>query len=168
MKIGRVNIIVAASSNMVIGKDNDLPWRLPTDLKYFKEITSGSPVVMGRKCWESIPEKFRPLPNRKNVIITRNTDYKSHCDADVRHNLNLALEEQRYGVDDIFVIGGSDIYKEAFKFADRVYLTRIFEHVDGDIYLDGFNEDEWTFVKHSDTMMENGFTFRFEQYDRKN
>ena len=70
-----INIIVAASTNMVIGKNNDLPWYLPTDMKHFKDITKGHIVVMGRKCWESIPEKYRPLPNRTNFVVTRNKDY---------------------------------------------------------------------------------------------
>jgi len=75
MIISDVSIMVAATTSMVIGKDNDLPWHLPSDMKYFKEVTRGKTVIMGRKCWESIPAKFRPLPNRTNVVITRNKDY---------------------------------------------------------------------------------------------
>ena len=77
MKTGKISIIVAASSNLVIGKDNDIPWHIPTDLKSFKKITEGSPVIMGRKCWESIPERYRPLPKRANVVLSRNPDYKA-------------------------------------------------------------------------------------------
>jgi dihydrofolate reductase len=69
-----INIIVATSTNLVIGKDNDLPWHLPTDMKYFKDTTKGHIVVMGRKCWESIPEKYRPLPNRTNIVMSRDKD----------------------------------------------------------------------------------------------
>ena len=70
-----ISVIVATSTNLVIGKNNDLPWHIPSDLKRFKELTSGSVVYMGRKCWESIPTKFRPLPNRDNIVITRDKDY---------------------------------------------------------------------------------------------
>src|SRR5689334_17373843 len=94
--VANINIIVAASDNNCIGRNNDLPWNLPTDLKRFKEITSGHIVVMGRKCWESIPEKYRPLPKRTNVIITRNKDYKAEG-AHVRHDLHEALNEFAYG-----------------------------------------------------------------------
>ena len=77
MQISNISIIVAASTNLVIGNGNELPWHLPTDLKYFKEMTKGKTVIMGRKCWESIPEKYRPLPGRKNIVITRNHNYKA-------------------------------------------------------------------------------------------
>lgn len=162
----RVSIITAASSNYVIGKDGDLPWNLPSDLKYFKEITQGHSVIMGRKSWESIPEKFRPLPNRKNIIITRNSGYSTNLDALVRNDLRATIEEQSNIDEEVFIIGGSEIYKEAFKFVSRVYLTRVFEEFDGDTFLEGFNEEEWLFISHSDTYIENGLRFRFEIYDR--
>ena len=75
--MSKISIIAAASENLVIGKDNDLPWNLPSDLKNFKKITEGNFVIMGRKCWESIPEKFRPLPNRHNIVISRDPNYKA-------------------------------------------------------------------------------------------
>jgi dihydrofolate reductase len=167
MDIGKVSIIVAASTNGVIGKDGDLPWNLPTDLKYFKEVTTGSPVIMGRKCWESIPERFRPLPNRENVIITRNIDYKSYCDAHVRWNLELAVEEHIWGNEEVFIIGGAQIYKEAFKFADKLYLTQIYGNVEGDTFLEGLDPSDWGLVSAEKMMEENGVNFRFEVYERK-
>jgi len=164
--VGKVSIIVAASTNLVIGKDNDIPWHLPTDLKNFKKVTEGSPVIMGRKCWESIPEKYRPLPNRSNIVLTRNPDYKANG-ADVRHGLDLAIEEQVWGHDEVFIIGGSHIYKEAFKIADKLYLTQIYSKVDGDVLLEGLNPSDWELVNSSDMMEENGFKFRFEEYERR-
>ena len=150
-----ISIIVAVSENNVIGKNNGLPWDLPEDLKYFKQITNGSTVVMGRKCYESIPEKHRPLSGRDNVVITRQRDYDApNCE--VRRHLKDTLREynskayQSYGNfftnntnREIFVIGGSQIYKEAFELADRLYLTRVHKEVEGDVFLEGFNPSEW-------------------------
>lgn len=167
MKIAKVSIIVAASTNGVIGKDGDLPWNLPSDLKYFKKVTTGYPVIMGRKCWESIPERFRPLPNRTNVVITRNPDYKTYSDALVRSNLSLAIEEQLWDNDEVFIIGGAEIYKEAFKFADKLYLTQIYNKVNGDTYLSGLEASDWQLIESSPMIEENGFNFKFEVYDRK-
>ena len=167
MKIADISIIVATSNNLVIGKDNDLPWRLPSDLKYFKDTTRGKTVIMGRKCWESIPDKFRPLPNRTNVVLTRNHDYKADG-AEVRHNLSLAIEEQIWGTDEVFVIGGSKIYEEAFQYASKVYITKVLHDVEGDVFLSGFNEDEWELESESDVMTENDMNYQFNIYNRKN
>jgi len=164
--MGKVSIIVAATTNLVIGKDNDIPWHIPTDLKNFKKVTEGSPVIMGRKCWESIPEKYRPLPNRTNVVLSRNPDYEANG-AEVRNNLNEAIQEQINSADEIFIIGGSHIYKEAFKTADKLYLTQIYGNVEGDVFLEGLNPSDWQLVDATDMMEENGFNFRFEEYERK-
>ena len=104
-----ISIIVAMSSNGVIGKDNDLPWKLPTDLKRFKEITSGNIILMGRKCYESIG---RPLPNRTNIVLTRNTELEIEGCL-VRNDFESVIEE--FKDKEIFVIGGSDIYEMAFR-----------------------------------------------------
>ena len=166
--MSRINIIVAASDNMVIGKGNDLPWNLPTDLKSFKKITEGSSVIMGRKCWESIPEKFRPLPKRENFVITHNKDYQAPG-AKVKHDLLKLINEFKNNGEesDVFVIGGSNIYKETFPHAEKLYLTKVHAHVDGDVYLDGFNESEWNWESESSTIEENGFRFRFLTYKKQ-
>jgi len=165
-KVANINIIVAVSENGVIGKDNDLPWRLPTDLKYFKEVTDGSIVFMGRKNYESIPEKYRPLPNRTNVVLTRNEEYEAEG-CEVRHDIDKALDEFIWGNEDIFIIGGSEIYKECFKYSNKLYLTRVHTEVEGDTYLEGFNEDEWELISSDGPHEENNMSFTFEVYAPK-
>lgn len=161
-----INIIVAMSTNFVIGKDNGLPWDLPTDMKYFKTTTNGHTVVMGRKCWESIPEKFRPLPNRKNIVLTRDKNYVANG-AIVAHDLEKILLSYENSDEVIFIIGGSELYKEAFKYASAVYLTQIYNHVEGNVYLEGLNINEWCLKEGSEVYNENGLKFRFELYEKK-
>lgn len=164
--MSQINIIVAASQNMVIGKGNDLPWHIPSDLKRFKELTSGHTVVMGRKCWESIPAKFRPLPNRKNVVVTRNTEYVAEG-AEVVHDFGqLLLDYVGDGKDDdeVFIIGGAEIYQKAFSCADVVYLTLIHQDIDGDVKLVGFNKNNWVLRKAEKDLEENGYKFSYLTY----
>lgn len=153
-----VSIIVAMSSNGVIGKDNDLPWKLPTDLKRFKEITSGNTILMGRKCYESIG---RPLPNRTNIVLSRNTDLEIEGCL-VRNNFESVIEE--FKDEEIFVIGGSDIYEMAFPIANKLYLTNITDEIEGDVYLKGLNQSEWVLDSFEGHFKENGITYRFEDY----
>jgi dihydrofolate reductase len=166
--MSKINIIVATSNNLVIGKGNDLPWHLPTDLKRFKELTQNGYVIMGRKCWESIPPKFRPLPNRKNVVVTRDLNYSTDG-AIIINNITNTLQYLKAEPNDnkIFVIGGGKIYKESFKYADKLYLTRILEDVDGDVFLEGFDEKEWVLLESSNHIEENNHTYRFEVYEKK-
>lgn len=166
--MSRINIIVAVTNNNVIGKGNDMPWHLPSDLKRFKQITEGSCVVMGRKCWESIPEKFRPLPKRVNVVITRNEAFEAKGAATLS-DLDKVLTQLRDNgdEDEVFVIGGSEIYKQAFKYATRLFLTRILAEIDGDVFLEGLNPDEWEYVEGSEIQKENNLSFKFEEYSRK-
>lgn len=165
-KIANINIIVAAAENDVIGRDNDLPWHLPKDLKYFKDKTEGSVVIMGRKNFESIPEKYRPLPNRTNVVLTRDENYKAEG-CEVRHDIEVALDEFVWGIEDVFIIGGAEIYRQCFKYANKVFITRIHEEIDGDTVLDGFNEDEWALVSEDGPHEENNMSFTFREYERK-
>ena len=131
-----ISIIVAIGTNRVIGKDNNLPWRIPDDLKRFKELTSGHPVIMGRKTWESLPEKFRPLPGRTNIVVTRNADYKAEG-VMVTDSFSSALSaaERADGANEIFIIGGGEIYKEALTSADRLYLTLVEDETLGDTFF---------------------------------
>lgn len=164
----KINIIVATSNNLVIGKDNDLPWKLPTDLKYFKEITNNSTVIMGRKCWDSIPSKFRPLPNRRNVIVTNNENYLVDGAVTINNFIDtLEFIKKEKNDERVFIIGGGEIYKQSFKFADRVYLTRILADVEGDVFLEGFDVNEWNLLSSSDEMEENSYKFKFEIYNKK-
>lgn len=138
-----VSLLVAADKGNVIGKNNQLPWHLPNDLKYFKNLTWGLPVVMGRKTYESIG---KPLPGRTNIVITRNRDY-SAAGINVVHAIADALRvAQQKGAKEIFVIGGAEIFHSVFENADRIYLTRIHHRFEGDVFFPELNED-WQLVK---------------------
>ncbi|RYY89269.1 MAG: dihydrofolate reductase [Chitinophagaceae bacterium] len=127
-----LSLLVAADEGNVIGKDNALPWRLPGDLKYFKNLTWGMPILMGRKTFESIG---KPLPGRHSIVITRNKAW-SHEGVEVVHSLEAALEAaERRSVKELFLIGGAEIFREALPQADRIYLTRIYKRYDGDAYF---------------------------------
>jgi len=169
--MSKIKIIAAMSLNRVIGVGNDLPWHIPSDLKYFKKVTDGVCVVMGRKCWESIPEKYRPLPNRLNIVCTFNQKFEAKGAATLGDvNRVLTNLKDNGDDDDVFVIGGGEIYKESFKHADMLYLTRIHKNIDitdSTIFLDGFNETEWELVSTSEKQEENGFKFTFEVYTKK-
>ncbi len=144
-----ISIIVATAQDNVIGKDNALIWHLPKDMKFFKEKTEGHCVITGRKNYESIPEKFRPLPNRTNIVVTRQTDYEAPGAIVVKsiqealtmaENINIARETPNKN---IFVIGGAEIYKQCLLYADRIYLTKIHSFFEGDTFFPEINESEW-------------------------
>lgn len=128
--------IVAASKNNVIGIDGDLPWNIPEDLKFFKDKTSGRIMIMGRKTFESLPGG-KPLPNRLHIVVTRNEAY-THDGVIVVKDIDSAIIEaakhtDKYG-DEVFVIGGGQIYKQSIEKMDRIYLTRIHQEIEGDTY----------------------------------
>lgn len=140
-----ISLIAALGHNRVIGNGNDLPWHLPGDLAHFKEITSGHPVIMGRKTWESLPEKFRPLPGRANFVVTRSGWYKA-TGAQTAFSFPEALSyaKEADGSDEIFVIGGGELYRAALPFASRLYLTLVDDPTPGTVtfpeYPDFTNE----------------------------
>jgi dihydrofolate reductase len=121
---------------------------------------------MGRKCWESIPEKFRPLPNRKNIVMTRDPNYVANG-AIVSHDLEQILVSHENSHEQVFIIGGAELYREAFKYANRLFLTQIYSEVEGDVYLEGLEPNNWSLVEGSELYEENGFKFRFELYEKK-
>jgi dihydrofolate reductase len=124
-----LSMVVAADEGNVIGKDNALPWCLPDDLKYFKNLTWGSPILMGRKTFESMG---KPLPGRHSIVITRNQNWQ-YPGAEVAHSLEAALEAAKSRhVKEVFLIGGAEIFHSALPLADRIYLTRIYKRYDGD------------------------------------
>ena len=140
----KVSLIVAVANNGVIGKDNDLIWHLPKDMGFFKETTLGHHVIMGRKNFESIPERFRPLPNRTNVIITRKSDYKAEGCV-VVNSVEQALEVAKQNRDiQPFIIGGGQIYKLALEanLVDKIYLTKVHHTFDGDTFFPELN-NKW-------------------------
>ena len=153
-----IAIVVAHSRNRVIGANGALPWHLPSDLKRFKEITQGGTVVMGRKTWESIPAKFRPLPNRRNLVVSRNG-----CDApEVFASLDDAIEAAG---EDCFVIGGGEIYAQALARAERVYATEVEADVEGDAMFPELGE-AWRCVRRDDVVEENGHRHALRVYER--
>ena len=165
-----VSLIVAVSENKVIGKDNDLVWHLPTDMKFFKDTTKGHFVIMGRRNYESIPHKYRPLPNRTNVIVTRQDYYKTEGCL-VVNSVEEAVElAQKAGDKEPFVIGGGQIYKHAIEnnLVDRIYLTRVHTEIDGDTYFDDL-DDSWKLV-HTDlhpSDEKHPFAFTFQTFEHK-
>ncbi len=133
-----ISLIVAVSTNNVIGADGDLPWRLSDDLKRFKVVTMGKPIVMGRKTYESIG---RPLPGRQNIVITRRNNFTADgCDV---VQSTAAAVEVAGGADEVMVIGGSQIYAAFLPLAERIYLTRVHTEVDGDAFFPPIDEAEW-------------------------
>ncbi|MFA7314881.1 MAG: dihydrofolate reductase [Candidatus Magasanikbacteria bacterium] len=136
-----LSLIAAVSSNNCIGKNNALPWDIPEDLKHFKDITDGHAVLMGQNTWESIPEKFRPLPNRKNIVLTKEKDYKVPGNVDVYNSIDEALE--KYKNKDLFVIGGASIYAQTINKVDQLFITEVHQFVDGDTFFPEIDKNVW-------------------------
>jgi dihydrofolate reductase len=135
----RVTLIAAVAANGAIGRDNKLPWRLPADLKRFKALTLGHPMIMGRKTWESLPGR---LPGRPHIVVTRNPDYRAEGAAAVVGSLQAAIAAAG-DVDEVFVIGGAELYRQALEIADRLQLTEIFADFEGDAHFPGFDRSKW-------------------------
>ena len=154
-----INIIVATSENNVIGKGNDIPWYIPEDLEHFKKLTTGNTVIMGRKTYESLPKEYRPLPNRINIVITRDKSYQAKGCL-VVNSLEDALRKADNDKE-IFIIGGGQIYREGLKFAERIYLTKIHNNIEGDTYFPKLNK----FWKLVDEEEKSGFSFLTYVYD---
>ena len=132
------------SQNRVIGKNNDLPWNLPDDFKFFKSTTEGHHVILGRKNYESLPHRFRPLPNRTNIVITRNDQYGSSEKIEVVDSLERALQIAKINKEpEVFIIGGGEIYKLGLQLASRIYLTEINAEIEGDVYFPEFDKSDW-------------------------
>lgn len=137
-----ISIIVAVAENGVIGKDNQLLWRLSDDLKQFKALTSGHAVIMGRKTFDSIG---KPLPNRTNIVVTRQSKVSDDTTVLVADSIERAIEiaKELKGNDEIFIIGGGNIYEQSLAITDKVYLTEVKTTIDGDTYFPTLSEDEW-------------------------
>ena len=135
-----ISLIVAVSTNNAIGKNNQLLWHLPNDLKFFKNTTWGGVVIMGRKTFESVN---KPLPGRINIVITRNASWKADGVV-VAENLNDAIKKaETTNCKEIFIIGGGEIYRESFSLADRIYMTRVHTEIDGDTFFPVLSPNEW-------------------------
>lgn len=167
----KISLIVAIAANHVIGKDNDLIWFLPKDLKYFKDTTAGHHVIMGRKNYFSIPEKFRPLPGRTNIVVTRQDDLVTDENVvvvrSVEEGIKYALEA---GDTEPFIIGGGQIYTYtlANKLCDRMYITHIHHDFEGDTFFPHFVEKNWELVSetHNEKDHRHEWDFTYSVYDR--
>lgn len=142
-----LSLIAGISQNNCIGQNGQLPWHIPEDLKHFREVTAGKTVLMGRKTWESLPEKFRPLPNRTNIIITRQTDYSVPTGVEVYATIDEAIAKHP---EEIVVIGGAEIYKQTIDQADRLYITHINQTVNGDAFFPEIDLNIWHEVERAD------------------
>ena len=139
-----IQLIVAASENNVIGQKNDLPWHLPKDMDFFKKKTTGSSVIMGRKNYLSIPEKFRPLKKRTNIILTTNSSFSAK-NCLIANSLERGLELAKKEKKEIFIIGGGQVYGYALKnkIVDIIYLTRVHANIQGDTFFPEINMNLW-------------------------
>jgi len=137
----RITFVVAMDDNRLIGRDNALPWRLPDDMRWFRDHTMGKPCIMGRKTWDSLPERFRPLPGRLNVVVTRNLDFEARG-AVVVHSIEDALSVAG-DAEEVVIIGGADLFGRLMPVVDRLYLTQVHDAADGDVYFPEFDRDEW-------------------------
>ncbi|MDX3906594.1 MAG: dihydrofolate reductase [Pigmentiphaga sp.] len=154
-------LIVAYARNRVIGRDNALPWRLRGDLAHFKRTTLGHPIIMGRKTWESLG---RPLPGRQNIVITRDPAYAAHG-ATIVHTLDEALSAAG-AAEQVFVIGGAQIYAAALARADRIIATEVHADVDGDAWFPPLPADQWRETTRQPQPPEDGLAYDFVTYER--
>jgi len=157
-----VAIVVAHSANRVIGRDGALPWRLPSDLRRFRELTLGSTVLMGRRTFESLPDAFRPLPGRRNLVLSSDPGYRARG-AETFGSLDAALAACE---GDCFVIGGERTYREALPRCQRLYATEIDAEVEGDVLFPELDEAQWRCVDGGERLVENELGFRFTTYER--
>ena len=158
-----MNFIVAVTNDYAVGKNNDLLFHLPTDLKYFKEKTLKKVVVMGEKTYYSLPK--RPLPNRTNIVLSNNPDFNENGIIIVRNLNELFAELKKYNPDDIFVSGGASVYNLLMDYCEKAYITKIDKVVPADTYIKNIEEmKNWKLESSSETHAENGLEFSFKVF----
>ena len=159
-----ISLVVAAARNNVIGSEGELPWHLPDDLRHFKRLTTGKPVIMGRRTFESIG---RPLPNRRNIVMTRQAGYAAQG-CEVVSSVNEALDLVR-GADEVMIIGGGQVYRDFLPHADRIYLTRVLADVEGDTYFPEIDETGWQLVttEHHAADEKHAYAFDLAAFERR-
>jgi dihydrofolate reductase len=159
-----VTLIAAIAKNRVIGKDGDLPWRLPADFRHFKRTTVGHPLIMGRRTFESLG---KPLPDRTNIVVTRNRDYRPEG-AVVVASFDEAMRVARSENEDIFIGGGEEVFRHFLSTADRMILTWIDEEFEGDTFFPPFDEREWRVVRREEHEPDekNPHRYEFVWYER--
>ena len=159
-----INMIFARAANGVIGHNNAMPWHLPEDLAHFKKLTLGSPVIMGRKTWDSIPAKFRPLPGRTNVVITRQTGWQAEG-TQIARSLQDALTLCQTS-NEVWIIGGAQIYAQAEPLASRIEVTDIYETYEGDAFAPELGA-QWQQGETQHHVSSTGLNFSFSTYTRQ-
>jgi dihydrofolate reductase len=165
-----ISLIAALTKNRVIGINNDLPWHLPDDMKFFMQTTKGHYVIMGRKNYESIPEKFRPLPNRTNIVVTRQKNFVAPG-CIVVNSIDEGLQLARANHEtEAFIIGGAEIYSQGFGKATKLYLTEIQTELEGDTFFPEFNKNQWKEVSRKHHLQDDchKFAFDFVVFERDN
>jgi dihydrofolate reductase len=161
----KVFLVAAVARNGVIGRDGTIPWRLAEDMQRFRELTTGHPVVMGRRTWESLPDPFRPLPGRRNVVVTRDPGWRDEG-AERAGSLEEALELVE-GAERAFVIGGAELYASALPLADELVLTELDSAVEGDTFFPEFRRADFEEVAREPRVTPDGTTFAFVTYERR-
>jgi dihydrofolate reductase len=161
----KVSLVAAVARGGVIGRDGTIPWRIPEDARRFREVTIGHPVVMGRRTWESLPDRFRPLPGRRNVVVTRNEAWREDG-AERAGSLEDALRLLE-GAELVSVIGGAQLYAAALPLADELLLTEIDLDVEGDTFLPDWERAEFDEVSREARVSEDGIPFAFVTYARR-
>lgn len=161
-----ISLVVAAATNNGIGKDGKMPWHLPNDLKHFKNITWGMPIIMGRKTFESLG---KPLPGRKNIVITHNPDWKVEGVIAVQKIEDALFVAQATDAKEIMIIGGGEIYKLLFPKANRIYMTRVEAEPEADTYFPQIIEKEWELIsqKNHEADDKNAYNYSFQIWERK-
>jgi dihydrofolate reductase len=161
----KLALVAAVARDGVIGRSGTIPWRIPEDLERFRTLTTGHAVVMGRRTWDSLPDRFRPLPGRRNVVVTRNPDWS----ADGAERAGSLAEALRLldGAPQVFVIGGGQLYAEALPLADELLLTEIDADVEGDTWFPRWNRAAFEEVSRERHVSETGVPFSFVTYARR-
>ncbi|MBC8087128.1 MAG: dihydrofolate reductase [Phycisphaerae bacterium] len=163
--MSRITLIFARASNGVIGRNNALPWHLPEDLAHFRKQTAGAPVIMGRKTWDSLPARFRPLPGRTNIVITRQRDWQADGALAVASLRDAIAQCDQLSAPDAWVIGGEQIFAEAMPLAQRAIVTEIDQTFEGDAYAPQFTP-EWRETHRESHNSVNGLPFSFVTLQR--
>jgi dihydrofolate reductase len=160
----KVSLVAAVARGGVIGRDGGIPWRIPEDVARFKALTTGHAVVMGRRTWDSLPDRYRPLPGRRNVVVTRNPEW-SGDGAERAQSLEEALRTLE-GAPRVYVIGGAELYAAAIPGADELLLTEIGLDVEGDTFFPPWDRAEFTEASREECVSEDGTPFAFVTYER--
>jgi dihydrofolate reductase len=161
----RVTLVAAVARDGVIGRDNAIPWHIAEDARRFRALTMGHPVVMGRRTWDSLPERFQPLPGRRNVVVSRNPDWKADG-AERATSLDDALRLLE-GAPQVFIVGGAGVYAEALAVADELLVTEIDAEVQGDVFFPTWDRATFREASREPHVSEDGVAFAFVTYRRQ-